>query len=322
MTPPCTISRRSLLVATLAVPLCGGRAGGAQQRRRIGWLVFGGPALGPVDRMLLDELVPIRETNDIDYRHADSAQQLAPLAAELAATRPDLLIGIGGDVVAALRSASGTIPIVGAVSDDPVRAGHAVSFARPGKNFTGITFITDEMAGKRLEVLREAAPGIHHVGVLWNPQHLDDEMTHVRQSAPQMGLAITSHELHEPQGLDGALAEAVSAGADALFVIPSRLTGTLRGRIATFAREKKWPTVAAWREFTQSGCLISYGPNRLQQGKQLASYVQRVLAGARPADLPIERPATFELVVNQQTAAAIGLEIPPALLDRADAVIE
>jgi putative ABC transport system substrate-binding protein len=314
--------RRAVLAGAFATLFCDRRARGARQRRRIGWLVFGGPALGPVDRMLLDELASSDAAIDIEYRYASSVQQLTPLAAELAALQPDILVGIGGDVVSALRAASATIAVVGGVSDNPLRAGHAESFARPGKNFTGVTFITDEMAGKRLQVLQEGAPRIRHVGVLWNPQHLDDEMAHVRQSAAQMGLGLTSHELHAAEGLGPALDDAASAGADALFIIPSRLTGALRENIATVARERKWPTVAAWREFTESGCLLSYGPNRRQQGRQLASYVQRILAGAKPGDMPIAQPATFELVVNQKTAAAIGIELPPGLLDRADEVIE
>jgi putative tryptophan/tyrosine transport system substrate-binding protein len=316
------VSRRTLLLGSFAAISLDGRGSAAQGRRRIGWLVFGGPKLGPVDGMLFDALASVDATVAIEYRYANSVQELKPLAIELAALRPDILVGFGGDVVAALRSASETIPIVGATSDDPVRAGHALSFARPGKNFTGVTFITDEMSGKRLEVLKEAAPRIQQIGVLWNPQHLDDEMTHLRQAAAQMGLGLSSHELHAAEGLGRVLEEAVSAAADALFIIPSRLTGALRERIATFARERKWPTVASWREFTQSGCLLSYGPDRRQQGRRLAYYIQRVLAGAKPGDLPIERPATFELVINRKTAAAIGIEVPLALLARADEVIE
>ena len=133
---------------------------------------------------------------------------------------------------------------------------------------------------------------------------------------------MTSHELRDPEALEPALADAAAGRAEALFIIPSRLTVALREKIATAARGKRWPTVAAWREFAESGCLVSYGPTRGPQARKIASYIHRVLAGAKPGDIPIQRPDTFELVVNQKTAAAIGVEIAPALLDRADKVIE
>jgi putative tryptophan/tyrosine transport system substrate-binding protein len=293
---------------------------------RVSWLIFGAQP-GPFEQAFIDALAQrgfVAGRNiEFDFRYANGAAvRLPALAAELAAARPDLLFGLGGDVSMALHAASGGIPVVGGVSDNPVRAGLAASFARPGGNFTGVTFLTDEMAEKRLELLKEAAPGAKRVGVIWNPQHLDDEMTVARRAAKSLGLVITSHEARDMAGVDAALRDAMASRADGLSVIPSRLTSLASGKIATFARDNRLPAISAWREFAASGLLLTYGPDRIEQARRLAGYVERVLGGARPGDLPIEQPTRFELVVNLKTAKSLGIEIPPSILLRADEVIE
>jgi putative ABC transport system substrate-binding protein len=208
------------------------------------------------------------------------------------------------------------------VSDSPVRAGIAASLARPGKNFTGVTFLTDEMAAKRIELLKEAVPNAKRVAVIFNPLHLDDELTFARRGAESLGINLTSHPIYNVTDLDAALREAAASGADSLFVIASRLINVLATKIAQYGREQRLSVIAPWREFVASGCLLSYGPNRGFEAARIAVYVEKVFKGAKPADLPIEQPTKFELVINPKTAKALGLTIPPSLLLRADQVIE
>jgi putative ABC transport system substrate-binding protein len=203
-----------------------------------------------------------------------------------------------------------------------MRAGIAVSLARPGKNFTGVTFLTDEMAAKRIELLKEVAPNAKRVAVIFNPQHFDDEVTFARRGAESLGIELTTHPISDVADLDAALHAVSASGADSLLVISSRLTGIVAADIAQYGQEHRLPLIASWREFVTSGALLSYGPSRIFEAKRLAGYVQKVLNGEKPADLPIEQPVKFELVINLKTAKALGLTVPPSLLGRADEVIE
>ena len=273
---------------------------------RIGWLVFGDAKLGPIDQSLEDALAQAGLLNgrnvEIIVRYANGMpDRLAELAAELVAQRPNLLLAVGGDVIKPLFEASnGSIPIVGGVSDSPMRAGIAVSLARPGKNFTGITFLTDEM----------------------DPLHFDDEVTFARRGAETLGIQLTTHPINSVADLDAALHGVSESGADSLLVISSRLTGIVASKIAQYGRERRLPVIASWREFAASGALLSYGPSRIFEAKRLVGYVQKVLNGEKPADLPIEQPVKFELVINLTTAKTLGVTVPPSLLTRADEVIE
>jgi ABC-type uncharacterized transport system substrate-binding protein len=295
---------------------------------RIGWLVYGGATLDPIDQSLKDALdrtglVDGRNV-EIVFRYANrKPDQLAGLASELVAQKPDLLLAVGGDVVKPLFEASkGRIPIVGGVSDSPMRAGLAVSLARPSTNFTGITFLTDEMAAKRMQLLKEVAPDAKRVAVIFNPQHFDDEVTFARRGAESLGIELTTHPINSAADLEAALLAASAGGADSLFIISSRLTGVVAAKIGQHGQERRLPVIASWREFAASGALLSYGPSRIFEAKRLAGYVQKVLNGAKPADLPIEQPVKFELVINLKTAKALGLNVPLPLLDRADELIE
>jgi len=303
-------------------------AGAQKSARRIGWLVYGGATLGPIDQSLKDALAQaglVDGSNiEIVFRYANGiSDRLAELAAELVAQKPDLLLAVGGDVIKPLFEASkGSIPIVGGVSDSPMRAGIAVSLARPSRNFTGITFLTDEMAAKRMELLKEVAPNARRVAVIFNPQHFDDEVTFARRGAQSLGIEVTTHPINNVADLDAALHAASTNGADSLFVISSRLTGLVAAKIAQHGQERRLPVIASWREFTASGALLSYGPSRIFEAKRLAGYVQKVLNGAKPADLPIEQPVKFELVLNLKTAKVLGINVPNTLIGRADEVIE
>jgi putative tryptophan/tyrosine transport system substrate-binding protein len=296
---------------------------------RIGWLVFGdAKKLGPVDQSLKDALAQAGLLDgrniEIVFRYANGMpDRLAELATELVAQSPNLLLAVGGDVIKPLFEASkGSIPIVGGVSDSPIRSGIAVSLARPSKNFTGITFLTDEMAAKRMELLKEVAPNVRKVAVIFNPQHFDDEVTFARRGAESLGLELTTHPINKIADLDGALQGVGASGADGLLVISSRLTGIVASKIAQHGQERRLPVITSWREFADSGALLSYGPSRIFEAKRLAGYVQKVLNGEKPADLPIEQPVKFELVINLKTAKVLGLTVPPSLLGRADEVIE
>jgi putative ABC transport system substrate-binding protein len=275
------------------------------------------------DALAQDGLVDGRNI-EIVFRFANGrADRLAELAAELIAQKPNLLLAVGGDVIKPLFEASkGGIPIVGGVSDSPMRAGIAVSLARPSKNFTGITFLTDEMAAKRIELLKEIAPNARQVAVIFNPQHFDDEVTFARRGAESLGIQLTTHPINDAADLDAALHAVTASGADSLLIIASRLTGFVAAKIAEYGQERRIPVIAPWREFVASGALLSYGPSRILEAKRLAGYVQKVLDGQKPADLPIEQPIKFELVINLKTAKAIALTVPPSLLGRADEVIE
>ena len=296
---------------------------------RIGWLVFGdAKKMGPVDQSLKDALVQAGLLDgrniEIVFRYANGMpDRLAELATELVAQRPNLLLAVGGDVIKSLFEASkGSIPIVGGVSDSPIRSGIAVSLARPSKNFTGVTFLTDEMAAKRIELLKQVAPNVRKVAVIFNPQHFDDEVTFARRGAGSLDLQLTTHPIDKIADLDAALQAVEASGADGLLVISSRLTGIVAAKIAQRGQERRIPVIASWREFTDSGALLSYGPSRIFEAKRLVGYVQKVLSGEKPADLPIEQPVKFELVINVKTAKVLGLTVPPSLLARADEVIE
>ena len=295
---------------------------------RIGWLVFGDAKLGPIDQSLKDALAQAGlfdgRNIEIVFRYANGrSDRLAELSAELIAQKPNLLLGVGSPVVMPLFEASkGGVPIVGGISESPMRAGIAVSLARPGKNFTGVTFLTDEMAAKRIELLKEVAPNAKRVAVIFNPQHFDDEVTFARRGAESLGIELTTHPINAVTDLDAALHAVSASGADSLLVISSRLTGIVAANIAQYGQEHRLPVIASWREFVASGALLSYGPNRIFEAKRLAGYVQKVLNGEKPADLPIEQPVKFELVINLKTAKVLGLTVPPSLLGRADDVIE
>ena len=205
---------------------------------RIVWLVFGDAKLGPIDQSLKDALAQAGLLDgrnvEIVFRYANgSSDRLAELSAELVAQRPTLLLGVGSPVVMPLFEASkGGVPIVGGSSESPMRAGIAVSLARPSKNFTGITFLTDEMAAKRIELLKQVAPNVRKVAVIFNPQHFDDEVTFARRGAESLGLELTTHPINKIADLDAAQQGVEASRADGLLVISSRLTGIVAVKIA------------------------------------------------------------------------------------------
>jgi putative ABC transport system substrate-binding protein len=178
------------------------------------------------------------------------------------------------------------------------------------------------MAAKRMELLKEAVPKTRRVAAIFNPQHLDDELTFAQRAAKSLGIELSAHPIRNVAELDGALEAARASGADSLFVIASRLTNFAAGKIVRYGQERRLPVMASWREATTAGALLSYGPSRTFEAKRLAGYVEKVLRGTKPADLPIEQPVKFELVINLATARVLELDISREFLLRADELIE
>jgi putative ABC transport system substrate-binding protein len=261
----------------------------------------------------------------IESRLAEGrTEKLAALASELVALKLDVIVGADGGAARALGRATKTIPIVMAVSGDPVELGLTLSLGRPGGNVTGMTFLSPELAGKRLQFLREVAPRAIKVAVLTNRVHAGEEQEWKANEAAARSLNVTLQVLSMPESDD--LAEVFAAitreRAGAIVAVAGPMTLRNRKQIAEFAIKARLPLIAGWAEYADAGSLISYGPNRRHAVRHLAYFVDRIVRGAKPADLPVEQPTRLELVVNLRTAKALGVTIPASLLLQADQVIE
>jgi len=301
----------------------------AQPRRapRIGILLFNTPTTDPNLVVLRDALRGLGWTEGgnltIEYRYGEGrTERLAQYAEELVQLKPDLIFALGGDVAPFAKNATSTIPIVVVVSNDPVQAGLVASLARPGGNVTGLTFLLSDLAAKRLEMLRQISPKIARVGILWNPDHADPDFRETQAAAAPLGVDIVSLEVRRPEDYETAFKTARRDRIDALIVVSSRLMTLARQRILEFATTSRLPLATGWGAWSEGGALLTYGPNIDEVVRRSAAYVDKILRGARPADLPIEQPTKFELVLSLKTAKALGLTIPQSLLLRADRVIE
>ena len=261
----------------------------------------------------------------IEYRYAEGkADRLPDLAAELVRLKVDVIVAaVNTDAVAA-KKATKTIPIVMASAGDPVALGLVESLARPGGNITGLSQIAPELAGKRLELLKEMVPHLSRVAVLWNPQGTTSPLSWKESQLParELGLRLHSIEVRSPNNLDKAIEDATKARAGALAIMPDPLFAGNLKRIADLAAKSRLPSIFHLTEFVDSGGLVAYGVDRPDQFRRAATYVDKILKGAKPADLPVEQPIKFELVINLKTAKQIGLTIPPNVLARADRVIK
>jgi putative ABC transport system substrate-binding protein len=294
---------------------------------KIGLLLYSAPQLDPnvaALRQSLRELGYLEgRTLSFEYRFAEGRPERLPeLAAELAGLKPDVIFALGGDVTPAAQQATQTIPIVMLVSNDPVQGGLVTSLARPGGNLTGVTLILDTLAGKRLAFLKEAAPRIARVGILWNPEHADPEFRENQRAARTLGVQIQSLETRRSEDFDAAFQAAGRERCEALIVVSSRLLQLQSQRIVDFAAKNQLPLVGDWGTWSQRGAVLSYGPNIGEMVQRASTYVDRILRGAKPADLPIQQPTRFDLLINLKAARALGLTIPPSLLQRADLLIE
>jgi putative ABC transport system substrate-binding protein len=262
----------------------------------------------------------------VEYRYAGgNADENPKLAAELVSLKVDLIVVGGGSGLArAVKGSTKTIPIVITGGSDPVGAGLVASLAQPGGNITGLTAIAAELAGKRLELLKETLPKLTRVGVLWNPtdQGSAQGLKEIEIAAPTLGLEVQSIQVRSPSNFESAFKAAIAGQARALQVLGSGLINSHRNRIIEFATKSRLPTMFADAALVEAGGLMSYGPNAPDLYRRAATYVDKILKGAKPADLPVEQPTKFELVINLKAAKQIGLTIPPNVLARADKVIK
>ena len=316
----------TLLGGAAAWPIAA-RAQQSAKISRLGVLLYSTPQADPQMESVrsgLRDLGYVEGRNlVVSYRYAEGkSERLPELAAELANLKPDVLLAIGGDVAPILVKATQIIPIVFAISADPVQLGLVASLARPGGNATGVTFLQDELASKRLELLKEAAPRISRVAFLWNPDHPDNELREAQRAALNLNVQLQPAEVRGSADVEGAFRAVTAAGADALYVVSSRHTVLNIPRIVDFAAKNRLPLAGGWGAWAKAGGLLSYGPNVNDMVRRAAGYVDKILKGAKPGDLPAQQPTTFDLVINLKAAKALGLNVPPTLLARADEVIE
>ncbi len=266
------------------------------------------------------------QNTTIVHRSSEGKYERLPgLAAELVRLKVDVIVVPAPQNAVAARQASQTIPIVMASAGDPVESGLADSLARPGGNVTGtMGFVGPEIVGKRLELLKEAVPKASRVAVLRNPAVVDTAalLGEAKAAAQSLGVQLQMLEARGPEELEGAFATMTRERADALLVIPDGMFLLHRTRIAVLAAKQRLPTMFGHRDHVDAGGLMSYAASLREGFRRAATYVDKILKGAKPGDLPIERPSKFELVINLKTAKALRLTIPPSLLLRADQVIE
>jgi putative tryptophan/tyrosine transport system substrate-binding protein len=250
--------------------------------------------------------------------------RLPEAAAELVATKPDILVAVTTNAALAAKRAAGNLPIVFMGVTDPIAAGLVESLPRPGTNATGITNVAAVLAGKRLEILKKTIPRLSRVAVLWDPQAPGSlpQWKESHQPAGQLGLQLWSMEVSSAERYEPAFKDAVKAGNGAVWITLNPLANSNQKLIAEIAASHRLPSICARSDYAENGCLMAYGPSYSSEGSSGARYVDRILKGAKPDELPVEQPTIFELVVNLQTAKRIGVTIPRAVLVQADVVIQ
>jgi putative tryptophan/tyrosine transport system substrate-binding protein len=326
------MDRRTFLAGTGAVLLAAPLAAEAQQEKklpRIGFLVFTSSELRYRGfQQGLRELSYVEGQNIvIEFRSADgSLERLNDLARELVRLPVDVLVAgstLGAE--ASKRATSNTVPIVMANVADPVESGLVSSLARPSGNITGLTTMDQELVGKRLELMREVIPRLRRAAVLWDEdaKHNAAMLNRAKAIAKSFGVEVRSLPVRPPvPEIDKALEMAAKWRADVLIALDDALIFGNRTRIIALAARYKLPAIYGYREVPDAGGFMAYGPNRYEMYRRAATYVDKILKGTKPADLPIEQPTKFELVINLKTAKALGLTIPPSVLGRADEVIQ
>ena len=305
-----SIGRRGFisLLATAAIWSRAARAQQAERVRRVG-LLQGLPESDPEWQ---------RRFASLKY------DRLPDLAAELVRLKLDVIVTGGNPAIAALKRATTTVPIVMLWADDPVGAGLVTSLARPGGNVTGLTLVATDQSAKRLQLLKEIVPNLVRVALVWNGNASGHrlQLREMELMAPGLGMTLQSLPLRSGDDLDAALQAATRANAQALFTMDDPLVLSQRARIVEFAMRQRLPVMGEFRSVPEAGGLASYGPNLLDNWRRAALYVDKIFRGAKPADLPVEQPTKFELVINLKTAAALGLTLAPGVLAIADEVIE
>jgi putative ABC transport system substrate-binding protein len=323
------MDRRRFLLTSLAGALAAPLGAGAQQAGKV--VTVGILAIEPwppIDslRQGLSDLGYVEGQNiRFEYRYAEGRnERFAKLATDLVSLNVDVIVTWGTNAVLAAKGATKTIPIVMGAIGDPIAVGVVSNLARPGGNITGLSAITSELEGKRLELLREIAPGASRIGVLLNPANpfTAIALQHARLAAPKFKVSLNIQEARDAATLDGALEKLTRVHVDALVVVADPFFVTQRRRIAQFALANRLPSAFTFRQHVEAGGLLGYSPDYGDMFRRAATYVDKILKGAKPGDLPVEQPTKFELVINLKTAKALGLTIPPSVLLRADQVIE
>ena len=328
------IDRRTFLAGTGAVLVGAPLAAEAQPAAkvpRIGWLSLkrdSGRQLIEAFLQGLRDLGYVEGRNVvIEYRDAEGKiERLPALAAELVALKVDVILTGGPPQALAAKQATKTIPIV-FIAGDAVGSGLVTSLARPGGNVTGLSILAPELVGKSLEQLTQAVPGVSLVAALWSPvagfERLQkDILKEANVAARALGVRLQDVEARGPEDFDRAFSDMTKARAGALTVLPGTMFVNERKRLVELAAKHRLPAVYQLREFVDAGGLMAYGPDLADVFRRAATYVDKILRGAKPADLPVEQPTKFELVINLKTAKALGLTIPPSLLARADEIIQ
>jgi putative ABC transport system substrate-binding protein len=326
------MDRRAFIVggaAALGAPLAA-EAQQAAKIARLGWL-GAHPVAGSLERQAflqgLRDLGYVEGRNlVIEYRSAEGrVEQLPGLAAELVAAKVDVIVAPSTVAALAAKQATSALPIVSVTV--PVPSALAASLAQPGGNVTGLAFFSPELVGKCLEQLTQVVTGANRVAALWQPDGQGestekDMLKSVEGAASALGVRLQFVPARGPEDFDRAFSEMTQARASALTVLPSNMVFSNRRRLVDLAAKHRLPAVYPWREFVEAGGLLSYGLNVVELHRRAAVYVDRILRGAKPADLPVEQPTKFELAINLKTAKALGLTISPSVLLRADQVIE
>ncbi len=326
------ISRRAFLGtvagALLAAPLAAEAQGGKAFRIGVLSPLATEPASTGITafREGLRELGYVEGKNvALEIRSADGrGERLPGLAAELVGLKVDVILAASNPAIAAAQKATTSIPIVMTTATDPVAVGFVASLSRPEGNITGLTVQTPDVAGKRLQLLKEVVPNLSRVAVLWDPGHPGGrlQVNEAQAAARTLRVRVQLVEVRSPGQLDGAFAAMASDGAGAVFIAGSDMPFAHRGRIAELAAKRHLPTTCPLREWVEAGCLIGYGTSISEQWRRAAYFVDRIRKGTKPADLPVEQPTKFDFVINLKTAKALGLTIPPSVLGRADQIIE
>ena len=319
------------IIGTLALAiLLAPRSAPAQQPAkvpRIGFLSTGvaGPNIEAFRQGLQELSYVVGQNIAIEYRWAGGRDDRLPeLAGELIRLKVDIIVTTSSSAARAAQQATKTIPIVMAVSGDPVGTGLVASLARPGGNITGLTILSPELSGKRLELLKEAFPKVSRVAVLWNPASPDKQLDfrETQAAARALKVQLQSLEVRGPKDFDKVFQAATKERTHALITLSDPLTGSQGRRIMDFAAKSRLPAMYGDSVFVEAGGLMAYGPNIFDLYRRAAFFVDKLLKGAKPADLPVQQPMRFELVINLDTAKKIGRTIPPELLMRADKVIK
>jgi putative tryptophan/tyrosine transport system substrate-binding protein len=274
------------------------------------------------------EMLGWTENRNIQIKHRFAGGDFARIQAyttELVNSAPDIIIASSTPVLAALKQATSTVPIVFSVVNDPLGQGFVASLARPGGNITGFTFVEFTMVGKWLEMLKEIAPSVRRVALIFNPQTAPYYSVYLREfgAVPAtLAVELAAAPVRDEAALEGAITAFARQPGSGLIVAPDPFINVRRGVIMALAKRYRLPAIYGFRHYVTEGELMSYGPDTADIVRRSASYVDRILKGEKPADLPIQLATEFELIINLKTAAAIGLNIPPTLVARADEVIE